>query len=58
MLEKFWHDRKAANDDAYCKLSPTPETHELQVVGFVRRFGNLKAVISANDGRHASATNE
>ena len=35
MLDKLWHDRKTANDDAYCKLSPPPETHELQVVSFV-----------------------
>lgn len=58
MLEKLWHDGEAANNDSYRKLSPTPETHEHQVVGFVRRFGDLEAVVSANDGGYASATNQ
>ena len=56
MTNELWQDRKTANDDAYCELGPTPKTHEFQVIGSVRWFGNLKAVVSAHDGCHAGPT--
>ena len=54
MLDKSWHDRKTADDDACRKLSPAPKTHELQIVGFVSGFWHLKAVIGAHNRRYAS----
>ena len=58
MLDESWHGRKTAHDDTDGKLGPSPETHEFQVVGYVRRFGDLKAVIGPHDGCPASAIKE
>ena len=55
-MNELWHDGKTTDDDADCELSPTPKTHEFQVIGSVRCFGNLKAVVSAYDGCRAGPT--
>lgn len=57
MLEKLWHDRETADNDANRHFRPGPDANEHYIIADVRRLGHSPAVEGAKNRRYAGTGN-